>query len=182
MPQSPPPPPSDTRRTGTVASDAEQDDRPNNRASTGQNVPDYHAIVLGEPASKANSRKIVLHGRTPRVIKSDKARAYCSAFVRQVKSLPKLLAGDLSITLRIFYSSRRPDLDESLILDLLQGVAYENDRQIKEKHIIWGLDPANPRCEIAIYALADGNLPGAGGSGPRRPRRPNPGRALADER
>lgn len=170
MPKSLPPSQPESRRPGTVASVAEQDCRPITTASTGQNVPDYHAIVLGEPASKANSRKIVLHGRMPRVIKSDKARAYCSAFASQVRPLPKLLAGDLAITLRIFYASRRPDLDESLILDLLQGVAYENDRQIKEKHIVWGLDPQNPRCEIAIYALADGNLPGAGRSRPRRAR------------
>jgi hypothetical protein len=37
-----------------------------------------------------------------------------------------------------------------LILDLLQGVAYENDRQVKEKHIYWGLDKENPRCEIKV--------------------------------
>lgn len=164
------PMPHATDLTGTVTSDTEQDCHPNKRPSTGQNVPLYHAIVVGEPASKANSRKIVLHGRTPRSIKSDKARAYCSAFVRQVKPLPNLLAGDLSIALHIFYASRRPDLDESLILDLLQGVAYTNDRQIKEKHVVWGLDPACPRCEIAIYALEDGNLPSPGGSRPRHPR------------
>ena len=39
----------------------------------------------------------------------------------------------------IYYSSRRPDLDESLILDLMQGVIYKNDRQVKQKNIYWGL-------------------------------------------
>ena len=39
---------------------------------------------------------------------------------------------------------------ESLILDLLQGFAYENDRQVKEKHIYWGLDKENPRTQIKI--------------------------------
>ena len=50
----------------------------------------------------------------------------------------------------IYYASRRPDLDESLVLDLLQGVTYLNDRQVKEKHIYWGLDKENPRCEISV--------------------------------
>lgn len=59
----------------------------------------------------------------------------------------------------IWYASRRPDLDESLILDLLQvdekkyrdtkGVIL-NDRQVREKHVYWRLDPANPRCEIKL--------------------------------
>jgi Holliday junction resolvase RusA-like endonuclease len=57
---------------------------------------------------------------------------------------------DVKVTMMIFYASRRPDLDESLILDLLQDVAYVNDRQVKEKHIYWGLDEENPRAEIII--------------------------------
>lgn len=53
----------------------------------------------------------------------------------------------------IFYASRRPDLDESLILDLLQGLVYVNDRQVKERHTYWGLDPENPRAEIIIEQM-----------------------------
>ncbi len=119
----------------------------------------YEAIIPGEAASKANSRKIVLFGKRPAVIKSDKARAYCSAFRAVAPRLDPLLTGDLFIALRIVYKSRRPDLDESLILDLLQGVAYENDRQIKGKHVTWGLDPDHPRCEIAIYAMSTNHPP-----------------------
>jgi Holliday junction resolvase RusA-like endonuclease len=50
----------------------------------------------------------------------------------------------------IHYASRRPDLDESVILDAMQGIVYKNDRQVKEKQIYWGLDPQNPRCEILV--------------------------------
>ena len=60
---------------------------------------------------------------------------------------------DVKITMTIYYASRRPDLDESLILDLLQGVVYVNDRQVKEKHIYWGLDKENPRTEIIVETL-----------------------------
>lgn len=106
--------------------------------------------VLGEPASKANSRRIVKFGNLSRMIKSQKALDYCSAFKRQVKT-SRLLAGDIVVKMTIWYASRRPDLDESLILDLLQGVAYTNDRQVKEKHIFWGLDKENPRTEIMVW-------------------------------
>ena len=111
--------------------------------------------ILGEPASKANSRKMVLIGGSPRLIKSSKALSYASAFKLQAKPAAKLLDGDVAVHIKIWYASRRPDLDESLILDLLQGVAYENDRQVKEKHIYWALDKHNPRCEIRVEQIAE---------------------------
>ena len=85
-------------------------------------------------------------------IKSAKALLYAKAFKQQC-NLPasKKFSCDVIVTIRIWYASRRPDLDESLILDLLQDVAYENDRQVKEKHIYWmGVDKENPRCEIEV--------------------------------
>jgi hypothetical protein len=65
------------------------------------------------------------------------------------------MAGDLRVTMRIYYASRRPDLDESLILDLMQGLIYENDRQVKEKHIFWALDVDRPRTEIIVECIPD---------------------------
>ena len=111
--------------------------------------------ILGEPASKANSRRLVFIGGKPRVIKSKKALDYATAFKRQVTgSQSELLPGDVVVTITIYYASRRPDLDESLILDLLQDVAYVNDRQVKERHIYWGLDKTNPRAEIRVESRA----------------------------
>lgn len=112
--------------------------------------------ILGEPASKANSRKMVYVRGKPLFIKSEKALAYAKAFKRQVEaaqSVSLMFDGDVAVHIKIFYASRRPDLDESLILDLLQGVAYENDRQVKEKHIYWGLDKDKPRTEIRVERL-----------------------------
>jgi len=108
--------------------------------------------IFGEPASKANSRKMVYIGGKPMFIKSGKALNYVEAFKQQCVVAPsQLIEGDVVVTIRIWYASRRPDLDESLILDLLQNVAYENDRQVKEKHIYWmGVDKLNPRCEIEV--------------------------------
>lgn len=85
------------------------------------------------------------------MIKSAKALSYADAFKQQCIGKEQLIEGDVVVTIHIWYASRRPDLDESLILDLLQGVAYANDRQVKEKHIYWmGVDKENPRCNILI--------------------------------
>lgn len=110
-------------------------------------------IIFGEPASKANSRRVVRFGSMSRLIKSQKALDYSEMFKQQVRPITPLITQDVRITLHIFYASRRPDLDESLILDLLQGVLYVNDRQVKEKHVYWGLDKDNPRTEILLETL-----------------------------
>jgi Holliday junction resolvase RusA-like endonuclease len=130
--------------------------------------------IRGEPASKANSRKIVTMGRgskaRPAVIKSDKARDYERDALLQIPmAARRRLTGPLRITIRIFYATERPDLDESVILDVLQdrwapknadgrrlieqaGV-YCNDRQIREKHVYHAIDRANPRAEIEIEQI-----------------------------
>lgn len=110
-------------------------------------------VVYGEPASKANSRKFVTIGGRPRIIKSEKALSYADAFKQQARPLNPLIEGDVRVSMKIWYASRRPDLDESLILDLMQGVFYLNDRQVKEKHIYWGLDKENPRTEIVVEPM-----------------------------
>lgn len=113
--------------------------------------------IFGEPASKANSRRLVARHGKPMFIKSSKALSYATMFKQQcVVSPSQMFTDDVVVTIRIWYASRRPDLDESLILDLLQGVTYENDRQVKEKHIYWmGVDKLNPRSEITVEKIKD---------------------------
>lgn len=138
--------------------------------------------ILGEPASKANSREIVTMRirdkatgqvkSTPRVRKSDKALDYETDALKQIPPRFRLqLIGPVRVTLRIFYASERPDLDESVVLDVLQdryksvtvgsekvrqlvqrGV-YVNDRQVREKHIFHGIDRANPRTEVFVEPM-----------------------------
>ena len=131
--------------------------------------------ILGEPASKANSRQIVMMGKGPKarpgVIKSEKARDYEAAARLQIPTSARLmLRGPVRVTLRIFYASERPDLDESVVLDVLQarysgtgearflitnGV-YVNDRQVREKHVYHAIDRTNPRAEIEVEEIAAG--------------------------
>ena len=110
-------------------------------------------FIRGEPASKANSRRVVKFGTMSRLIKSQKALDYSEVFRMQCPAITPLMSGDIRMHITIYYASRRPDLDESLILDLLQGLVYVNDRQVKERHTYWGLDPKNPRTEIIIEQL-----------------------------
>ncbi|MGF6607085.1 hypothetical protein OKW45_001985 [Paraburkholderia sp. WSM4175] len=137
--------------------------------------------ILGEPASKANSREIVARkmrdawgGIKTRSmsIKSDKAREYERSAMKQIpKSARVALTGPVRVTMRIFYASERPDLDESVILDVLQSKyqnvrkdgkdtrecifrgVYLNDRQVRQKFILHGIDAANPRAEIRVEPL-----------------------------
>lgn len=131
--------------------------------------------ILGEPASKANSRIPRPMGRgdngKPRImlIKSKKALNYERDALRQIPPACRVrLSGPVRITMRVFYASERPDLDESVILDVLQdryakrkdgerelvqkGV-YQNDRQVREKHVFHAIDRANPRAEIEVEPL-----------------------------
>jgi len=109
--------------------------------------------ILGEPASKANQRKLVTIKGKPAFIKSDKARNYLKAFGVQCPQLEAPFEGDVHVEIQIYYGSRRPDLDESVILDAMQDRIYLNDRQVKSKYIVWGLDPDNPRSIIRVEPL-----------------------------
>lgn len=138
--------------------------------------------ILGEPASKANSRELVtlryrdtdsgeLRGR-PRLRKSDKALAFERSALKQIPPQCRVqLTGPVRVTLRIFYATERPDLDESIVLDVMQdryayatrnGVrtrelvfkgVYRNDRQVRQKFVFHGIDRARPRTEIFVEPL-----------------------------
>lgn len=130
--------------------------------------------LLGEPASKANSRELATIGpedqRRTILRKSDKALAYERNALQQIPPRARQrLEGPVRVTMRIYYASERPDLDESVILDVLQdryakdpisgerrlvqsGV-YRNDRQVRSKRIDWDLDRVNPRAEIMVESL-----------------------------
>lgn len=117
----------------------------------------WSAVIEGEPASKANSRRVVRRGRFTRVIKSQKALDYVAQLREQIAPLPpeKMLRGRLCLTAHVFYSSNRPDLDISLILDALQGIVYLNDRQVREMHLHHHIDRAQPRTRLHIAETTD---------------------------
>ena len=107
----------------------------------------------GEPASKANSRRLVAIGGKPRFIKSKKGLSFVQSFTTQCPILDPLLDGDLLVAIEIYYASRRPDLDESLILDAMENRIYKNDRQVKERHTYWNLSKDDPYIKIKIAQI-----------------------------
>lgn len=136
--------------------------------------------IIGEPASKANSRQIVTIKGRPSSIKSKKARGYEHDALRQIPPVARVrLEGPVRVTLRIYYATQRPDLDEAVVLDVLQdrftkpakdtegnklprtlaqaGV-YRNDRQVREKHVFHGIDRRNPRTEVIVEPLQSQQL------------------------
>ena len=120
---------------------------------------DVTFTVHGEPASKANSRKMVLIKGRPALIKSQKARDYVKTFEQQCPILEVPTTEDVVVEMMIYYASRRPDLDESLILDCMQCRVYKNDRQVKQKFIYWGLDKENPRSVIRVRSCDIKKIP-----------------------
>ena len=115
--------------------------------------------IYGEPASKANSRKMVLIKGRPAFIKSKKARDYVQMFEQQCPVMEEPTTDDVVVEMMIHYASRRPDLDESLILDCMQCRIYKNDRQVKQKFIYWGLDKENPRTIIRVRSCEVDKIP-----------------------
>lgn len=81
--------------------------------------------------------------------------SYVEAFGRQCPELTSPFTGAVKVEIRTWYASRRPDLDESVILDCMQKRIYLNDRQVVIKVIEWDLDPINPRSEITVTELPD---------------------------
>lgn len=117
-------------------------------------------VIFGEPASKANSRKLVTLGGRPAFIKSQKARDYVTEFQRQCRNQIRVMTDrDVRVELMIHYASRRPDLDESVILDAMQGIVYVNDRQVKQRMAYWGLDKDMPRAVIRVVECDINDVP-----------------------
>ena len=117
-------------------------------------------VIFGEPASKANSRKLVTLGGRPAFIKSQKARDYVTEFQRQCRNQVRVMTDrDVRVELMIHYASRRPDLDESVILDAMQGIVYVNDRQVKQRMAYWGLDKDMPRAVIRVVECDINDVP-----------------------
>jgi hypothetical protein len=123
--------------------------------------------ITGKVVSKANSRRVTRSGL---FIKSADALAFEQTAWAQIPHDLTPIEGDVLFIATIYYANRRPDLDESLVLDVLQqqknkagqvwfnGV-YVNDRQVKAKIILHALDKDNPRIEFTVAAL-DEKIPG----------------------
>lgn len=113
--------------------------------------------IDGELCSKSNSRRLVARGKHPRIIKSQKALDYeysSSLQIQKQLGNHRTFQGYIGLEVHVWYASRRPDLDISLIQDILEknGV-YKNDRQVAEIKACKYLDKHNPRVVVKIWEL-----------------------------
>ncbi len=83
--------------------------------------------------------------------------------VARVAPLPyPVLVGDVFVRLDIVRKANRGDVDNfsKLCLDSLKGIAYEDDRQVKELHLsIRKVDKHNPSVTFTVMLLADFDNP-----------------------
>jgi len=111
-------------------------------------------IIYGNLPRKSNSRRIVKNRRTKKVmiIKSENALNYSQNFLLQMMQYQyKTLTSPIILTVTIFYQSKRNDLSEELLMDLLQECKLiKNDRQIWGKHIYKKIDKEKPRVEFKV--------------------------------
>lgn len=70
----------------------------------------------------------------------------------QHKKRPTSLSVEMEITL-FFKDKRRRDVDNynKLVLDALEGIAYQDDSQIQKLTVIKNYSKENPRIEIEIW-------------------------------
>ena len=130
----------------------------------------FKGVIYGNLQSKANSRRITFRGGKPRSIKSAAALAWWESAILQLRALGKRqepFCGPICLTARVFYQSKRSDLDISLLMDVLQvgtpknlGMGIiGNDRQIQKQILVKEIDGERPRVEFWLEEYQAPKLP-----------------------
>ena len=115
-------------------------------------------VIHGQIIAKANHYQAVpgKFGRK-RIIKDEKIRAYESSFVEQCKVYRnRRISGRFRLFVRVFHSSVRLDLDNSLktLLDCLQMVgAITDDNLCFQIEAEKKIDKYHPRIEFALLEV-----------------------------
>lgn len=91
-----------------------------------------------------------------RVVKSKEARTYQAeaGWIAKAQGA-NITDKPVSLSLRFFRPRRSGDLDNRLkvAIDSLNGVVYEDDKQVVELHAYLGDDKDNPRVEIEVVEV-----------------------------
>jgi len=115
--------------------------------------------LFGVMYSMKNSRMLITNkatGKTVPIMKSDRQLAFKN-FIIQAKSqwnnLPPL-PEPVSLKATIFYPSKRSDLDDAMLMDVIEksGIV-QNDRHIWHKIITKAISRDNPRVEFDVSPI-----------------------------
>lgn len=110
-------------------------------------------IIYGLPPSKSNSYRIItIHGHGS-LAKTQATKKYEESFFMQCGLRGANIDRRFKLTMDVYFSSDRPDLDNSckVVLDCLQAAkVIKNDRLCAEIHARKLIDKENPRIEFEI--------------------------------
>jgi crossover junction endodeoxyribonuclease RusA len=112
-------------------------------------------ILQGNPLSNQHIYQYVCTGKFPRMYMTDKGKKLKENYQWQIKSQwkGKVLKEDIEIKVDLYFKDkRRRDIDNygKILLDSLEGIIVEDDKQIKKMTITKNIDKENPRIEIEI--------------------------------
>lgn len=109
--------------------------------------------IYGSPPSKSNSYRITkVHGHSS-LSKTPATKKYEESFFMQCGLRNAGIDKRFKLTIDVYFSSDRPDLDNSckVVLDMLQSCkAIKNDRLCSEIHARKLIDKENPRIEFEL--------------------------------
>ena len=107
--------------------------------------------IFGQTYSAKNNRMPVKFKGRLCLRKSAPALNYERSFSLQCPNLgDDMLTGKLFTMMDIYYKTERPDLNDDLILDCMQGKIYKNDRQVRRRFLDHHIDKENPRTVILV--------------------------------
>ncbi len=124
--------------------------------------------IRGNVPSKSNGYKIITI--TPKkgrphssLAKTDELKRYEEGFYVQIPpGARQQIDSELTVRLRVYYDSWRPDIDGcfKVVLDCLQEAkVIQNDRQVHKIIAEKFKDAHNPRVEITLTGYVDVNAP-----------------------
>jgi crossover junction endodeoxyribonuclease RusA len=115
-------------------------------------------VLLGEPKSTQHIYGLVCNGRFPRRYMTDQGRALKEQYQLEARAQwrDKPLKGEVRMHVTLYFGTkRRADWDNfhKLSCDALNGIAYEDDSQIKQVTVALAYDKHNPRIELLVMPL-----------------------------
>lgn len=93
-----------------------------------------------------------------KIVKSDEARNYQQEIGWLARCAGvECIEDDVAVSLHIYRPIRKGDLDNRIkvVLDALQGIAYENDNQVRELHAFLYDDKDDPRIEVGVWRVVE---------------------------
>jgi crossover junction endodeoxyribonuclease RusA len=107
------------------------------------------------PSINSYHRSVVLRGGVGKVLISATGRRWrkqAMTIAQMQAGATRPIDGDVRVRVRVYFQDRRRDLGnvEKPLSDLLEGIAYANDRQISDMHYTRHIDRGNPRVEVEV--------------------------------